>query len=56
LSLRRQKKVYPLRAICLSSLSDFFKWPTPQTSRGSGGNGPSGNISQQKRKNEAPKW
>ncbi|KAA6402267.1 MAG: hypothetical protein EZS28_002198, partial [Streblomastix strix] len=29
-------------------------WPTPQTSRGSGGNGPSGNVSQQKRKNEAP--
>ncbi|KAA6379975.1 MAG: hypothetical protein EZS28_024497 [Streblomastix strix] len=28
----------------------YFLWPTPQTSRGSWGNGPSGNVSQQKRK------
>ncbi|KAA6382990.1 MAG: hypothetical protein EZS28_021485 [Streblomastix strix] len=40
------EKVPPSIWHLLTSLSEFFKWPTPQTSRGSGGNGPSGNVSQ----------
>ncbi|KAA6380828.1 MAG: hypothetical protein EZS28_023646 [Streblomastix strix] len=48
------EKVPPSVWHLLTSLSEFFKWPTTQTSRGSGGNGPSGNVSQQKRKNEVP--
>ncbi|KAA6388960.1 MAG: hypothetical protein EZS28_015516, partial [Streblomastix strix] len=50
----KAEKVPPSVWHLMTSLSEFFKWPTPQTSRGSGGNGPSGNVSQQKRKNEAP--
>ncbi|KAA6367188.1 MAG: hypothetical protein EZS28_037285, partial [Streblomastix strix] len=38
----------------LTSLSEFFKWPTLQTGRGSGGNVQSGNVPKQKRMNEAP--
>ncbi|KAA6364134.1 MAG: hypothetical protein EZS28_040338, partial [Streblomastix strix] len=50
----KAEKVSPSFWHLLTSFSEFFKWPIPQISRGSGGNGPSGNVSQQKRKNEVP--
>ncbi|KAA6355673.1 MAG: hypothetical protein EZS28_048799, partial [Streblomastix strix] len=30
--------------VLLIAFRIYFLWPTPQTSRGSGGNGPSGNV------------
>ncbi|KAA6378179.1 MAG: hypothetical protein EZS28_026293 [Streblomastix strix] len=45
-----QSQMIKDQPLLLIAFRIYFLWPTPQSSRGSGGNGPSGNASQQKRK------